>query len=172
MRSFPRSRFNPQFNREALAAALQAAGIGYVFLGDTLGGKRDDPAERDFGRRAEMPSFQDGLARVREGAVRHRIALMCAEKEPLDCHRFVLVCRHLRRDLAITHILADGTLEPQDATEDRLLAASGLTPDAAGGLLGESRDAALDLAYDQRAAVMTGQRPGRGRRPLAGPDPE
>jgi uncharacterized protein (DUF488 family) len=161
VRSFPRSRFNPQFNRDRLAAALEAENIGYVFLGDALGGKRDNPAERDYARMAAAPGFQAGLERVRQGTARHRIALMCAEKDPLDCHRFVLICRHLRHDLAIRHILADGALEPHAAAEDRLLAATGLTP-AAGGLLAESRDAALELAYDRRGATMT--RPRKPRR--------
>ena len=161
VRSFPRSRFNPQFNRERLDTSLRDHGIGYVFLGDALGGKRDDPAPRDYAAMAAQPAFQAGLARVREGAARHRIALMCAEKDPLDCHRFVLVCRHLRHDLEIAHILADGTLEPQAATEERLLAAAQLTPEAAGGLLGESREAALALAFDRRGHGMTQPRKSR-----------
>jgi uncharacterized protein (DUF488 family) len=73
VRSFPSSRFNPQFNRDRLEAALRAHGIGYVFLGDALGGKRD------FNGVAASPAFQAGLDRVRDGAARHRIALMCAE---------------------------------------------------------------------------------------------
>ena len=163
VRSIPRSRFNPQFNRDRLEAALKAGGIAYVFLGDALGGKRDDPAERDYTSMAATPSFQAGLARVREGAARHRVALMCAEKEPLDCHRFVLISRHLRHDLAIAHILADGRLEPQAATEDRLLAATGLASETSGGLLGESREATVDLAYDRRGAAML--RPAKPRKP-------
>jgi uncharacterized protein (DUF488 family) len=157
VRSFPRSRFNPQFNRDRLEAALRAHGIGYVFLGDALGGKRD------FNGVAASPAFQAGLDRVRDGAARHRVALMCAEKDPLDCHRFVLICRQLRADLAIRHILADGALEPQDTTEDRLLAATGLAD--GGALLAEDREATLTLAYDHRGATMTRARP----RPLRAP---
>jgi hypothetical protein len=153
MRSFPRSRFNPQFNRDRLEAALKGVGIGYVHLGETLGGMRGD-----FGAIARLPTFAAGLARVREGAARHRIALMCAEKDPLDCHRFVLICRHLRGDLAIEHILGDGALMPQDALEDRLLVATKLTP--AEGLLGEDRETTVQLAYDARGAAMT--RPQKG----------
>lgn len=161
VRSFPSSRFNPQFNRAALEASLRDAGIGYVFLGDALGGKRGD-----FGARAATAAFRAGLERVREGAARHRIALMCAEKDPLDCHRFMLICRHLRTDLAIEHILADGALEPQDATEDRLLVACGLA--TTGGLLDENRATRLDLAYAQRGARMTG---GQRAAPKARPKP-
>jgi hypothetical protein len=157
VRSFPSSRFNPQFNRETLAATLRAQGIGYVFLGDALGGKRD------FGGVAAAPAFRAGLDRVRDGAARHRVALMCAEKDPLDCHRFLLICRQLRDDLAIRHILADGALEPQGVTEDRLLAATGLAE--GGGLLAEDREATLALAYDQRGANLTRARP----KPLRAP---
>ncbi len=149
VRSFPRSRFNPQFNRDRLEAALKDAAIGYVHLGDALGGMRGD-----FGAIARLPSFAAGLERVREGAKRHRIALMCAEKDPLDCHRFVLICRHLRRDLAIAHVLGDGSLLDQDALEDRLLAAAG-TASPPGGLLDEDRETTVQLAYDARGAAMT-----------------
>ncbi len=167
VRSVPRSRFNPQFNRERLDAALRAANIAYVFLGDALGGKPDAPSERDYKAMAAAPTFQAGLDRVRDGATRHRVALMCAEKEPLDCHRFVLVSRHLRHDLAIQHILADGTLEPQDATEDRLLAATGLAP-REGALFGETRAEAVERAYDARGGAMTRPTKPRASRPLRG----
>jgi uncharacterized protein (DUF488 family) len=154
VRSFPRSRFNPQFNRDRLEASLKGVGIGYVHLGEALGGMRGD-----FGAIARLPSFAAGLERVREGATRHRIALMCAEKDPLDCHRFVLICRHLRADLAIAHILGDGTLLDQAALEDRLLAATGIAGPP-GGLLDEDRETTVQLAYDARGGAMTRPRKG------------
>lgn len=159
VRSFPRSRFNPQFNRDRLEASLKDAGIGYVHLGDALGGMRGD-----FAAIAALPSFAAGLERVREGARRHRVALMCAEKDPLDCHRFVLICRHLRQDLAISHILGDGTLIEQAALEDRLLAATKLDR-AQGGLLAEDRETVVQRAYDARGVAMTQPAKSPGKAP-------
>ena len=126
VRSRPYSRRLEQFNREPLAAGLGGAGIWYVFLGGELGARRDEPqcydGERaDYRRIAQLPKFRAGLDRVREGSERFRIALVCAEKEPLDCHRTILVCRHLREEFHIQHILADGTIEEHAQTEKRLV---------------------------------------------------
>jgi hypothetical protein len=162
VRSFPRSRFNPQFNRERLDAALHDAGMRYVFLGDQLGGKPGGPDARDYQAIAGSAEFQAGLDRVRAGAERHVIALMCAEQDPLDCHRFVLICRHLRHDLAIRHILPDGAIEQQGETEARLIAATQLTADRTGALLQESPADMLELAYDRRGRSMN--RPRKTRR--------
>ncbi|MEX0713868.1 MAG: DUF488 domain-containing protein, partial [Pirellulales bacterium] len=122
VRSHPYSRRNEQFNREQLAPALEAAGIRYVFLGEELGARRVE-AECYEGRQvvyrriAALPRFQEGLTRLRQGAAVYRVALMCAEKEPLDCHRTILVCRELREEFHIMHILADGTTEDHAQTE-------------------------------------------------------
>ena len=134
VRSAPYSRFRPHFNRDALAAALKTHGIDYAFLGRELGGRPDDPTcynggRVDYERMARTGSFRDGVDRVIDGAARHRMALMCAEKEPLDCHRTLLVARVLDdAGVAVAHILADGHLEPHAETMDRLLAAFDLNP--------------------------------------------
>jgi len=127
VRSAPYSRFNPRFNRKPFAEALEAEGIRYVHLGHALGGRTDDPACREAGRIrydrvAATESFRSGLARVVDGAARYRIALMCAEKEPLDCHRTLLVARALDKwGVDIAHIHPDGALEPHAGAMDRLL---------------------------------------------------
>ena len=127
VRSAPYSRFNPHFNRKRLQSALQAHGIAYVFLGHALGGRPDDPACYEDGRvrydrLAQTSLYREGLERVVENARSERIALMCAEKEPLDCHRTLLVGRSLvERGMGVAHILADGALESHDETMDRLL---------------------------------------------------
>ena len=136
VRSAPWSRFNPHFNRDALSAALKARGIHYVYLGRELGGRPDDPAlydeagQVDYERVAQTDVFRDGVARVVGGAADHRIALMCAEKEPLDCHRTHLVARALDAEgVAVAHILADGELERHARTMDRLATNSGRSPE-------------------------------------------
>ena len=127
VRSMPYSRFNPQFNRKSLDAALQAQGIAYCFMGQALGGRPEDRSCYENGRvrydrLAQTPLYRGGIEQVIETAEIERIALMCAEKEPLDCHRTLLVGRSLAAcGVAVAHILADGTLEPHDDTMDRLL---------------------------------------------------
>jgi uncharacterized protein (DUF488 family) len=132
VRSLPRSRFLPHFNREPLRQALAAAGVGYVFLGRELGARSDDPACWRDGRAsydliALDARFQEGLERLRVEAAARRVCLMCAERDPLACHRTLLVGVRLRSPrLELAHILADGGLEPHERTEARLLARHGL----------------------------------------------
>ncbi|MGK2934655.1 MAG: DUF488 domain-containing protein [Gemmatimonadaceae bacterium] len=128
VRSQPYSRFSPQFNREDLKASLKTAGISYAFLGRELGARPEDGScyingAVQYDLLASTNSFQEGLRRVTEGARSHTIALMCAEKDPLSCHRAILVCRHLsERGIAIQHILEDGRVESHDDALTRLLA--------------------------------------------------
>ena len=142
VRSAPYSRYLPHFNKEPLAELLQEAGIRYAFLGQELGGQ---PAERayydDDGRvlydkLAETDAFEKGIARiVKAVSVRpelvegrtaaspaRRLALMCSEKEPLDCHRTLLIGQTLaKRGVAVAHIHGDGRLEAHEDAMNRLL---------------------------------------------------
>jgi len=127
VRSKPYSRMNPQFNRETLKATLRDHGIAYAFLGEELGARSKDRScyengKVQYGRLAETDLFRQGLKRVQEGASKFRIALMCAEKEPLDCHRTILVARYLGvLGIDVRHILGDGRLETHAAAVDRLI---------------------------------------------------
>ena len=127
VRSKPYSRMNPQFNREELKEALLAQGVEYRFLGKELGARSDDPncyenGKVQYDRLAETELFKYGLKRVLRGMRDDfRIALMCAEKEPLECHRTILVARHLvALGVTVEHILADGSLENHDVALSRL----------------------------------------------------
>jgi uncharacterized protein (DUF488 family) len=155
VRSTPYSRFNPQFRREKLQAALAGVGIQYVFLGVELGARSQDPACYDsegrvsYARLAGTDLFRKGIERLRTGMAEHRTSLMCAEREPLECHRTILVARELVREgVAVTHILADGSLESHEHAMQRLATSLKL---AAGDLFGNSADS-IERAYDLQAA--------------------
>lgn len=132
VRSAPFSRFNPQFNKDALESGLKAQGIKYVFLGRELGARSDDRScyengRVQYARLARTDLFHRGIERVLRGANEHRIVLMCAEKDPLECHRTLLVARALdEQGVAVDHILADGRLESQGDAMQRLLDVVGL----------------------------------------------
>ena len=130
VRSRPYSRFVPHFGKARLARILADAGVGYLFLGQELGGKpvRDDPihARLDYEARIKEPSFQGGMQTLLDALAARRVALVCRERDPLDCHRLHLVCRYLRpMALDIRHILPDGEVETQQATERRFLERAG-----------------------------------------------
>jgi uncharacterized protein (DUF488 family) len=154
IRSVPFSRHLPQFNKDSLAAALKAKGIAYVFLGKELGGRTDDRSCYEKGRVsyrrvAETKTFRQGLERLRSGASTHRVALMCAEKEPLDCHRTLLVARALAdAGVPVRHIHADGHLETQDQAMDRLIAMAKLSAED----LFRSRAESIELATARQEA--------------------
>ena len=163
VRSAPYSRFSPQFNKEDLAAWLRDAGIAYVFLGRELGGRSDDPSDYENGRvrydrLAAKPTFESGIERVLHGASEKKIALLCAEKEPLDCHRTLLVARALaERGVHVEHILADGAVESHDQTMDRLLEMTGLKQASLFNQAGTSVRHAVDAiaeAIALRAALV------------------
>lgn len=127
VRSSPFSRFSPQFNREHFQNSLKSSGIRYVFLGKELGARSNNPAcykrgRVQYERLAQEPSFREGIKRLTQGAIDYRIAIMCAEKDPIECHRALLIGRQLfDTNILVTHIHADGTLETHENMESRLL---------------------------------------------------
>ena len=132
VRSSPFSRFNPQFNRESVAEALRGSAIKYLFLGKELGARADDPScyvngKVKYSRLAARKEFKEAIARLLKGAIDHRIALMCAEKEPLECHRTILVSQELSKcGCEVRHIHYDGSLETHSAALERLLDMTGV----------------------------------------------
>jgi uncharacterized protein (DUF488 family) len=117
VRSQPHSRFAPQFNRQALQAALAQAGIVYRYRGDTLGGRPKDPRYRrpdgavDYAGLAQAPHYRQGLHELRREAEESRLAVMCAEADFRQCHRYWLITRSLVGEgLEVQHILSSGAL--------------------------------------------------------------
>jgi len=127
VRSAPYSRFQPQFNREVLTKSLKEFGIEYVFVGDSIGGRSSNEDDYEngrvvYGRLKKIDNFESGLERVVLGSEKYQLALMCSEKEPIECHRTLLVGQTLfERGIPITHIHGDGTLEKHEDAIQRLL---------------------------------------------------
>ncbi|SDF50615.1 Protein of unknown function, DUF488 [Limimonas halophila] len=157
VRAVPHSGRFPQYRKRALERSLPEHDIGYRWMGDTLGGvgKRSDAAT--FAEIARRRDFHDALDAVVDLAAAHRPALMCAERDPVQCHRTALIARQLRTrpGVALRHILADGSVEPQASLDARLVAE--LLGDQ--GELFAPRDDAVERAYAELAARMTGERP-------------
>jgi uncharacterized protein (DUF488 family) len=153
VRTAPFSRHFPQFNKDALQAELRMAGIAYSFLGTELGGRPTGSqyycdGVADYERMARSPDFERGLQRILDGARKYRIALMCSEHDPLDCHRCLLVGRALTaRGALVKHILADGAISDHREIEERLLKSEGQH----GGDLFLSPSEQLVEAYRKRA---------------------
>ena len=183
VRSSPYSRHTPHFSHRVLSGALESVGIGYVFLGGELGGRPTDRSCYDtdgrvkYDRLAETDVFDDGIRQVLHGADERRIALVCSEKEPLECHRTLLVARELAtRGVPVAHIHADGRLENHDAAMDRLVSLHKLSQteqmdmfamaDPGNGGRPRSRDELVADALSRQAAKVAYV----GARPLAGID--
>lgn len=150
VRSQPYSEYSSHFNREPLESALKGEGIRYVFLGEELGARRSEPecyvnGKARYDLVARLPAFRRGLDRLRSGTAAHRIAVMCTEKDPITCHRTILICRQLRSEpFALRHILEDGRLETQEEAEARLMALLGIYPKQ----LFDTRAELVEHAYD------------------------
>jgi uncharacterized protein (DUF488 family) len=122
VRSFPYSRYAPQFNRDELQDSLPALGVRYLFLGEELGGRPTREEHYDpeghalYGPMSEERPFRDAIERLIAGARRHRLALLCSEADPRHCHRRLLIGKVLTdRGVQLRHILADGTVWVEDA---------------------------------------------------------
>lgn len=123
VRSYPHSRW-PQFRQDNLARSLQRAGIRYVFLGDSLGGKPKAAAREraggqiDYAQRRKAADFQAGIDRLIACATAGVTAMMCAEEDPAHCHRRSLIAPALlARGVEVIHIRGDGRLEPEPPSD-------------------------------------------------------
>jgi uncharacterized protein (DUF488 family) len=127
VRSHPYSRYLSHFNKSELQISLEKENITYVFLGQELGARPNNEdcyinGKAVYEKIANTALFQEGIQRVLKGVTKYRVALMCAEKDPLTCHRTILVCQQLKSyNLEIKHILPTGKLESHEDLENRLL---------------------------------------------------
>lgn len=121
VRSQAHSRYSPQFDAPELKVSLPESVIRYLFLGRELGGRPDGEQYYDgeghvrYDRIAETPLFHEGIARLERGVEQYRVAIMCSEENPTECHRRLLIGRVLgEKGVEVVHIRGDGRLQPED----------------------------------------------------------
>lgn len=157
VRSAPYSRRHPQFNRESLKTDLNLHDIRYLYLGDRLGGRHTDPqllfpnGRVNFKKVRETAWFQEAITRVVAEIDRgFTVVLLCAEKDPLRCHRFLLICPALvRLGVTVVHITGEGKQMSQEEVEERLLKTCGLDKRQFGLFEPvKTREELLEEAYD------------------------
>jgi uncharacterized protein (DUF488 family) len=153
VRSIPFSKFKPEFNKDTLNNYLKSNNIEYVFLGNECGARFDDPScyrngKTDYKLIANHKKFQDGLHRIQEGSKKYKIAIMCAEKDPINCHRMILICRNLKdTGIKIFHVLDTDEIESQFQSEKRLLKLFKFDQQE----LFRTEEEQLDQAYDNQS---------------------
>jgi len=153
VRSRPGSFRFPQFNREPLMAQLASAKIIYQFFGDQLGGRPVDPRYYrpdglvDYAARRKAPDFTEAIDRFLGFTQSQNVVLMCAEEDPLHCHRFMLICPTLvQRGYLPVHLRRGAAVESQRDAEDRLLQLHGFADVTSNSLFSQGRAAALEDA--------------------------
>lgn len=128
VRSVASSRFNPQFNKKAFETSLIENDIAYQHFPDAFGARQtdenylDETGQVDFERFRNSTQFQNGVNALRDLSKHHRIALMCAEADPLSCHRFGMIAPALtKQGWRVEHILKDKTSHTQTELEEQLI---------------------------------------------------
>lgn len=128
VRSTPHSKYCPQFNKETLENALKAKNVKYLFLGNELGARPKDNAfynsegAVDFVKLANSDNFKEGIKRLMEIIESYTTVLMCSEKDPLGCHRTILIAKVLKnQSVHVFHILSNGDMEVHEQLEKRMM---------------------------------------------------
>jgi uncharacterized protein (DUF488 family) len=154
VRSRPQSLRFPHFGQPEFEMSVRDAGIRYLSLGEELGGRPGDPkAYRadglvDYRKWRKSYAVQAGIEQVQRNLEKNTLALMCAEEDPLQCHRFLMICPELfAMGIEPRHIRRGANLETQREAEDRLLGVQQFGAVASNSLFSADRAAALEDAY-------------------------
>ena len=160
VRSQPYSRFTPHFNREDIKASLKERQIDYVFMGEELGARRNESCcyvdkQAKYELIKETPAFKSGLERIQKGANTHKIAMMCSEKDPITCHRTILISKCLKDVFDVEHIVSSDVVETHGEAEQRLLRELGMSNND----LFLSSEEVLEDAYKKQADEIAYKEP-------------
>ena len=129
VRSTPYSKWSPQFNTGVIEHSLQQANIQYLYMGNQIGGRPlndycfDDEGYFDYKKMAEEPEFKEGIKRLLNANTKHfKVAIMCSESNPSECHRSKLIGRELyfNNDLNMAHIVGVGKIISQEDIMEEL----------------------------------------------------
>lgn len=129
VRSNPYSRYNEQFNRENIKIQLNQNGIYYIFMGEEFGARRKEKelytidGYLDFEKTVKSSKFLNGVERIKEGLKRNfNIAIMCTEKNPIDCHRNIMIAKYFY-DIGyeVKNILENGEIVEQQEINRQLV---------------------------------------------------
>ena len=140
VRAFPGSRRHPQFGRAELERALAAAGIQYVWEGASLGGRRKPrsdslhtalrhPSFRAYADHMETAEFRSGIVRLLQLASSMHAAVMCAERLPWQCHRYMISDFLVAGDVQVRHLIGKGTVRDHTLRSEARVTNAGLIYD-------------------------------------------
>ena len=126
VRSVPASSYSPHFNKEPLQHFLKDNGILYGHFGDEFGARRSDSiidGQVNFEKAVTTDAFQKGVQRIEKGLANgYRIAFMCSESKPLDCHRFSMISRYfVDNGYEVNHILHSDEIVPHSELEKEMI---------------------------------------------------
>lgn len=126
VRSNPFSGRQPEMDKPALMQALRCAGMRYVFMGEQLGGRPRNPKLYRAGRIDPQAllaheGYRAGVARLIAGAASHSICLLCAERDPISCHRGLYIAESLQEaGMQVLHLIPGKPAEDHQATRTRM----------------------------------------------------
>lgn len=128
IRSTPYSSYNKHFNKKNIRNVLLKNNIYYIYMGDQLGAKYDDSSllddnlRVDFEKVRKTTKFKEGINRLKLGLEgEYKIAIMCSEKNPIDCHRSILVSYSLaKNNIKVVHIINKNKTIEHEQIEKRL----------------------------------------------------
>jgi uncharacterized protein (DUF488 family) len=162
VRSKPYSQYCPQFNKDIIEQALNNSGINYLFLGKELGARPEEQSfyvdgKVSFEKLKISDIFRKGITKLIEEARKSRTVIMCSEKEPINCHRSILISRVLVKEgVKVKHIIDEKEVLEHCCLEERLLKKFNIRETLFD--TESSKQASIEEAYEQQEKIILHKR--------------